>query len=134
MPYTIWTDGSSLGNPGPIGWGYVIKNPEKPPVFGGSSYPYGAANYAETKAILEAIKHLPPNATATVISDSKWAIKRLEGTIRMFKYVRIKEELDKRVKAYKLTLTFRWEPRLSSPELLLADQLAREEARNEQAR
>lgn len=68
--YIIYTDGCSLGNPGPGGWGAVI-------IAGGNirelsgGYRLTTNNRMELLAAIEALNAIEANATAVIYSDSR---------------------------------------------------------------
>jgi ribonuclease HI len=69
----IWTDGCSLGNPGPSGWACVmIWNGSRRDHWGMNSY--STNNAMELTAILEGLKHLAVPCDVTIYTDSKNAI------------------------------------------------------------
>jgi ribonuclease HI len=72
----LYTDGSSLGNPGPAGWGYVLeyKGFRK---FGADSLKGPATNQlAELIAVFKGLKAISnPAIPVEVISDSEYVVK-----------------------------------------------------------
>lgn len=66
---TIYTDGSSLGNPGPAGWAVIID---------GRQYSGGidtaTNNEAEMYAIQKALELVPAHSELTIITDSRLVI------------------------------------------------------------
>ncbi|BBD08892.1 ribonuclease HI [Desulfovibrio ferrophilus] len=68
---TIYTDGSCLGNPGPGGWGAVLKfGDERKELSGGFS---GTTNNRmELMAVLEALSTLKRPCKVNLFSDSKY--------------------------------------------------------------
>lgn len=66
--YTIYTDGSSLGNPGPSGWAAYIVELDKE-VSGG--IPFATNNEAEMTAVLFGIGEIPNGSEAVVVTDSQ---------------------------------------------------------------
>lgn len=85
---TVYADGSSIGNPGPGGWGSVlIEKGAKKEVreFGGVDS-HTTNNRMELTATIETLKHLPSGATVTVNTDSKYVIngitKWVHGWVR----------------------------------------------------
>lgn len=70
----IWTDGSSLGNPGPGGWGVVMKFNGKTKEFSGSE-PDTTNNRMELTAIVEALEVIGKTKYPVVLtSDSKYCV------------------------------------------------------------
>lgn len=77
---TIFTDGSSRGNPGPGGWGAVIifadnnKSESKAVELGGRE-DRTTNNRMELMAVLGALKSLPVGAECTIVTDSKYVLE-----------------------------------------------------------
>lgn len=82
MPYSIYTDGASRGNPGPASWGFVVYDQNANELGTKSRYEGKATNNAmELMAILEALRHVNKNvpryekvAGAIIYSDSQFSI------------------------------------------------------------
>ena len=74
MILEIWTDGSSLGNPGPGGWGVVMKFNGKTKEMSGSN-PDTTNNRMELTAIIEALEVVgKTNHPIQLWSDSKYCV------------------------------------------------------------
>ncbi len=73
MSTTIFTDGSSRGNPGPGGWGAIISDEKKIQEIGGRES-QTTNNRMELSAAIEALK-LNPSEPIIVLSDSEYVIK-----------------------------------------------------------
>jgi len=80
MNYTIYTDGSCRGNPGPGGWAALIKNMDSGDeqlLKGGSLNTTN--NQMELMAILESLAEFVPNSEnppkLTIFSDSSYCVK-----------------------------------------------------------
>ncbi|MFT5731844.1 MAG: ribonuclease HI [Planctomycetota bacterium] len=70
----VFTDGSSVPNPGPGGWGAVwVKNGEVVEHLHGQS-PGTTNNRMELTALIEAFKMLPEDATETIFTDSRLCV------------------------------------------------------------
>lgn len=65
----IYTDGSSIGNPGPAGWACMIGDE----IYSGG-LPHATNNEAELRAVYEALKLAPPQAAITICTDSKLVV------------------------------------------------------------
>ena len=68
MPFTVFTDGACLGNPGPGGWAWAVE---------GGRFASGAENPStnqrmEIRAALEAVRALP--GALEVVSDSTYVV------------------------------------------------------------
>ncbi len=83
----IYTDGSCLGNPGPGGWGYVIKTTEDDSLFldmqGSGFSSQTTNNRMELTALisaLEALQEITPvkNLNVTVTSDSRYVLDGIQ--------------------------------------------------------
>ena len=73
----IYTDGSCLGNPGPGGWAYVIRDGAQEIENHGSD-PFTTNNRMEMRAAIEALKSLPREPKSVVLhSDSQLLIKTM---------------------------------------------------------
>ncbi|TAK56918.1 ribonuclease HI [Patescibacteria group bacterium] len=81
---TIFTDGSSRGNPGPGGWGAVIIFPEKnneiknlkfKVIELGGRDSKTTNNRMELSAVLGALKFLSTGAECTIVTDSKYVLE-----------------------------------------------------------
>ena len=72
----IYTDGSCLGNPGPGGWAYVIRDGTLEIENHGSD-PFTTNNRMEMTAAIEALKTLSHPRTVALHSDSQLLIKTM---------------------------------------------------------
>lgn len=67
----IWTDGACKGNPGPGGWGALLKYGERErEMFGGESSTTN--NRMELTAVIEALRSLKRRCRVTVHTDSQY--------------------------------------------------------------
>ena len=67
----IWTDGACSGNPGPGGWGALIReNGQTRELKGGESATTN--NRMELLAAISALESLPPGAVADLYTDSQY--------------------------------------------------------------
>ena len=72
----IYTDGSSLGNPGPGGWAaIIIEGGFERALSGGDKQTTN--NRMEMLAVVEGLRALPESAEATVFSDSQYVINTM---------------------------------------------------------
>src|ERR1035437_3089960 len=79
---TIFTDGSSRGNPGPGGWGAIVIENAELKVKGtnariielGGGEKVTTNNRMELKAAAEGLAHTPKDSEAKVFTDSKYVI------------------------------------------------------------
>jgi len=83
----IYTDGSCLGNPGPMGWGLVIVHEGAVIYRDQRSLGHGTNNIAELSAAVEAATLLQerPDLIVTIISDSEYVIKNIKERVQSWK-------------------------------------------------
>lgn len=67
----IYTDGACSGNPGPGGWGVLVKRGDTEESLCGGE-PATTNNRMEMQAAIEALKQVPEGGRATVITDSTY--------------------------------------------------------------
>jgi ribonuclease HI len=67
--HQAYTDGSSLGNPGPSGWAIYL---DKKPYYG--KIEHATNNYAEMFAVFKAIELTPAGSDLEIVTDSKLVI------------------------------------------------------------
>ena len=70
---TLYTDGACSGNPGPGGWGAILRYGEQEKELSGGD-PATTNNRMELTAVIEGLKALRENCTVTVYSDSKYVV------------------------------------------------------------
>ncbi len=73
---TIYSDGSSLGNPGPGGWGTILEFNGHTKELSGSE-PNTTNNKMELKGAIEGLKALKESCNVTLISDSKYVVQAI---------------------------------------------------------
>lgn len=71
---TIFTDGSSKGNPGPGGWGAIIAREDEVFEMGGYSE-HTTNNKMELTACIKALESLPAGVEVTFYSDATYVVK-----------------------------------------------------------
>ncbi len=71
---TIFTDGSSRGNPGPGGWGSIVIDGKNVQELGGRE-DMTTNNRMELMAAIEGLKHAHTEDSITLYSDSQYVIK-----------------------------------------------------------
>jgi ribonuclease HI len=72
----IFSDGACRGNPGPGGWGALLRYREHEKTLHGGE-PNTTNNRMELTAILRAMQKLPDGAEATIFSDSQYCVNGL---------------------------------------------------------
>ena len=71
---TLFSDGSALGNPGPGGYGVILRYGDKERELSGYEL-HTTNNRMELKGVIEGLKVLKEPCDVTVISDSSYVIK-----------------------------------------------------------
>jgi iron complex transport system ATP-binding protein len=80
----IYTDGACSGNPGPGGWGVLLrKGAEETELCGGE--PATTNNRMELLAVIEALQSLPESVEARVYTDSQYVQKGISEWIHSWK-------------------------------------------------
>ncbi len=131
----IFTDGACKGNPGPGGWGAILRSGEHyKEIFGGETDTTN--NRMELKAAIEALKCLRKKSHVILTTDSNYLKKGIESWIAQWKKNNWKtaqkkpvknqdlwEELDQYIQLHEVE--FRWvKGHAGHAENELADQLA----------
>lgn len=70
----LFSDGSSLGNPGPGGYGTIIRYKDKEKIISGGEA-YTTNNKMELKGVIEGLKALKEPCNVEIISDSSYVVK-----------------------------------------------------------
>lgn len=82
---TLYSDGSSLGNPGPGGYGGILEYKGKRKEYSGSEA-HTTNNRMELLAVIEGLKMLKEPCDVEVVSDSSYVVKAinewLQGWVR----------------------------------------------------
>ncbi len=74
---TLYSDGSSLGNPGPGGWGTILEfNGHEKELSGGN--PNTTNNQMELQGVIEGLKALKEPCIVQIYSDSKYVVQAIE--------------------------------------------------------
>ncbi|WP_353661600.1 ribonuclease HI [Hydrogenimonas sp. SS33] len=73
---SIFSDGSSLGNPGPGGWGTILRfGKHEKELSGGEAETTN--NRMELRAVIEGLKALKEPCDVTIYSDSSYVVKAI---------------------------------------------------------
>ncbi len=75
--YELYTDGACLGNPGPGGWGYILRHADGLEQISTGGEVSTTNNRMELLAVLEALEGLPRSSRVTIYSDSEYVLKGL---------------------------------------------------------
>ena len=82
---TIFTDGSSRGNPGPGGWGSVIVTADEKVMELGGGESHTTNNRMELNAAAEGLAHAPKDSAIEVFTDSSYVINGITKWIKGWK-------------------------------------------------
>ncbi len=115
----VWSDGACRGNPGPGGWGALIRAAGRPDVELSGGEAATTNNRMELRAVVEALRSLPDGTVVTVHADStyvlngitKWLVgwRRngwLTGSKQPVKNVDLWQELDEQANRH--TVEWQW--------------------------
>jgi len=119
----LFTDGACSGNPGPGGWGFILRHPKSGKEFersGGEAYTTN--NRMEMLAVIEGLKTLTRPTSVELVSDSKYVLqgiekwmpdwkkrgwKRKEGNqLKPVKNVELWQELDVLIAKHRIRFTY----------------------------
>ena len=71
---TLFSDGSALGNPGPGGFGAILRYNDRERIISGGEI-HTTNNRMELKGVIEGLKALKEPCIVEVISDSSYVVK-----------------------------------------------------------
>jgi len=77
----LYSDGSSLGNPGPGGWGTVLKYKDTTKEISGGD-PHTTNNKMELQGAIEGLKLLKEPCDVEIISDSKYVVQGINEWLK----------------------------------------------------
>jgi len=78
---TLFSDGSALGNPGPGGYGVILRYKDTQKELFGSD-PYTTNNKMELKGVIEGLKALKEPCDVLVVSDSSYVVKGINEWLK----------------------------------------------------
>jgi ribonuclease HI len=73
---TLFSDGSALGNPGPGGFGTILRYNDKERIISGGE-PHTTNNRMELRGVIEGLKALKEPCEVEVVSDSSYVVKAI---------------------------------------------------------
>ena len=77
----LYSDGSSLGNPGPGGWGTILSYKGKEKELSGGD-PLTTNNRMELTGVIEGLKALKEPCEVEIISDSKYVVQAINEWLK----------------------------------------------------
>lgn len=78
---TLFSDGSALGNPGPGGYGTILRFGDKEKIISGSES-HTTNNRMELLAVIEGLRALKEPCEVDVISDSSYVVKGINEWLK----------------------------------------------------
>ncbi len=78
---TLFSDGSALGNPGPGGFGTILRYNDKERIVSGGEA-HTTNNRMELKGVIEGLKVLKESCDVEVISDSSYVVKGINEWLK----------------------------------------------------
>ncbi len=82
----LYTDGACSGNPGPGGWGFILRDPVSGKVKEGSGGdPQTTNNRMELLSVIEGLRSLKAPSRVRLVSDSQYVVKGLQEWIAGWK-------------------------------------------------
>lgn len=78
---TLFSDGSALGNPGPGGYGTILRFEDKEKILSGAEQ-YTTNNRMELLAVIEGLRALKEPCEVEVISDSSYVVKGMNEWLK----------------------------------------------------
>ncbi len=97
----LYSDGSSLGNPGPGGWGTILEYNGHTKEFSGGEI-LTTNNQMELKGVIEGLKQLKEPCSVHIISDSKYVVQAINEWLDNWQKNGFKTAAKKPVKNYEL--------------------------------
>ena len=85
MTVDIYTDGACSGNPGVGGWGVVILENNKDPIYLNGGKNHTTNNQMELTAAIEVLKYFSKSTTLNFFTDSKYVKEGIETWIHKWK-------------------------------------------------
>jgi len=130
----VYTDGSCLGNPGPMGGGFIAVQLDDAPTWckGSAGFGPGTSNLAELHAIEFMLSQVPVgfDDVVTVYTDSRYAIDAIERQMRYGAHGEAVSRILKHVYGRKITFV-KVDGHAGNVGNEIADQLAKAAARSQ---
>ena len=104
--YLVYADGSCLGNPGPGGWGVVVRDPNGNVTELNGYDPSTTNNRMELMAAIEGLRATEPGAELILRSDSQYVVKSMTLNWKRNKNQDLWELLDAEAKTRRVR--FEW--------------------------
>ena len=101
----IYTDGSSVPNPGKGGWGYIAVFSDHD-IYGSGCEKHTTNNLMEMTAVIEALREFRDYTHFTIYSDSKYVINCASGLWKRKANLRLWEQYDKYAKGKSISFTW----------------------------
>jgi ribonuclease HI len=76
--FELYADGACSGNPGPGGWGAILRTPDGEEIELSGGEPQTTNNRMELMSVIEGLRRTPESATVRLVSDSEYVVKGLK--------------------------------------------------------
>jgi ribonuclease HI len=104
--YLVYADGSCIGNPGPGGWGVVVRDPDGAVTEDNGYDSATTNNRMELTAAIEGLRMTPAGAEVVLRSDSRYVVDSMTRHYKRNKNHDLWEMLDAETKARRVR--FEW--------------------------
>jgi len=76
--FELYADGACSGNPGPGGWGAILRTPDGEEIELSGGEAQTTNNRMELLSVIEGLRRTPESATVRLVSDSEYVVKGLK--------------------------------------------------------
>jgi len=75
--FELYADGACSGNPGPGGWGAIVRTPDGEEIELSGGDGQTTNNRMELLSVIEGLRRIPEGASVRLVSDSEYVVKGL---------------------------------------------------------
>jgi ribonuclease HI len=76
--FELYADGACSGNPGPGGWGAILRTPDGEEIELSGGEAQTTNNRMELTSVIEGLRRIPESSTVRLVSDSEYVVKGLK--------------------------------------------------------
>jgi len=87
----LFSDGSALGNPGPGGYGTILRFNRHEKIIRGSS-PHATNNQMELRGVIEGLRALKEPCNVTIVSDSSYVVNSINKWLENWQKIDFKNK------------------------------------------
>lgn len=85
-PFQLFTDGACSGNPGPGGWGFVLRDlSSQAETRGSGGEPDTTNNRMELLSVIRGLEAIPPGGQVKIVTDSNYVAKGITEWMKGWK-------------------------------------------------